>query len=788
MKKTTRIAFLLVLTMISMISSIQMTSATLISISKIQLQGGSEDDNGNWKGGYWVFSVAVDQADSMVGKLILPANTSVEMTDKDGSKFEVKTNVSIEFQFTPQKAYYKRLLKIPPAKDRLILPKYYRGGENKITTAMFWDTSVSSGKDVLSPHYTWAESSWHLYTLWNVRVYLKGKLIGNATFNTEGGTKDLVVHTTEGNILIKHLGRLQGDYGQPQVPSGAVIFNEQYVYESDALKYIKYDDGGELKKWDSVEHVVRILEGSEAYSVYWTGDVRWTPNKFCDVNTSEVEYRPAPYQLDWWGMRVIDAGKGWEAADDFWNYARNPVLPPIFPSDKNDATAQYDSLIEYLNRKTARGNIADSWLDGYEGWHIEYNNGEAKAVVVDVPWGAYSGIPLAVCYVPTELVKTWVYRIPISNVKIESVKWQEGTKTTDIIDTKRCAVTLKQYAKVRSSATIYATVSTDRASITPMTKTITLDKGEEATYWFEVKNLGVNDTLEGTVTFTIKRTWDGVVTDKNSELKFKLIPQSSEWTIVDVLVTDRISKNPVSGIMVYCSAEGMDLKQGVTGDRGIVTFNLGTYSGSITLQTKETKEYKSATVSTMVSGRSQVEIQLEKQNEKVSVAEIPPWILVAILCGSLIAITWVAIIYKDRRMSKMHRTKISMLYKQYCKDMGVDVKNLATTGFKTSKSLVKRILGEFGIVGKKLESLKLLMFGVFVGVIGLFWYSNVSPFLSKFLPWLPQGFSIKLGWFSIWIGVDSVLITIGALFVIAGLYDILRSKTVKVVVSEENKE
>lgn len=485
-------------------------SGTVVSPpQQIVLQGGGEE-NGVWKGGYWVFTSVVDQADSFVGSISLGANTS----EKFDNGTRIETRKTLEIEVTPEMAYYKRALKLMDVGDRIVSPTTYEGSLTWYGTCGY-DLSKAVNAVVVKT-YTWAEASWAKYTVFNVTVLLDGKEVGAARFNTEKGTKDLVVPTVNGSILIKDLGRLEGDYSEPQVPSDIVIFDNRYIYGGDAVRYVRYDHGRTTHYWGSDKSNLCYIEGSEAFSTYWYGNVRWNSN--ADIDDC-VKDSPAPFQgPGTMGYDIADSAKGWKQDDSFGCSGRTPIAPNIFPENGSD------SLIEYLNLKTSGGNIAKSWMDGYN-WHLEYANGEPDAIVVSLPWGVYSGSPMVTFYVPSELVDTWVYRPAISDVHVLKAAW---TNSSDICNNASCQLTLFQNSMVLSSATIQAETS-ERAKVFPTEETVTMQPNATLTLGFTVTNLGVSDDTSGMVSFRVLRSWDGLETDSTSlsfTLKKPVMPQN----------------------------------------------------------------------------------------------------------------------------------------------------------------------------------------------------------------------------------------------------------------------
>ncbi|MEM5793917.1 MAG: hypothetical protein QXS48_03360 [Candidatus Aenigmatarchaeota archaeon] len=503
--------------------------ATLLTPPQnVQLQGGDEDSSGNWRGGYWVFTAAVDQMDNFEGRIKLPANTTQPLKDEEGAK--IKTKKTVEIVIKPVKSYFKRLLKLAPIEDRIVAPKVYRGCASKLIGNVWYEKDVSIPATVVK-YYQWGEPSWEKYTIFEVSVYLEGTLMGKASLNTEAGEKEFVVNTPKGPVLIKNLGRLEGDFSEPHVPE-IVLFNENYIFTSEALQYIRYDHGATTVYYPSKSCVLCYIKDSKAYSTFWFGVVRWNP---CAVSDKDVAGSPAPFKQPDLAYPIIDSEKGWVARDGFWdiNFIRDPIAPPIYPSE-----GDY-SLMWYLNKMTSQGNIAKTWLRGYK-WQIEMKDGEPHAVIVEIPWGAYSGAPIVTFFVPTELAETWVYRPPIADIRIESVKWV-GSSEIEAAGKRKCEVVLKQYAKTASSAIVIADTSTSRASIKPTSVTITLKPNETEKLSFEVENLGVASETEGKVFFYVKRSWDGLVTS-NAYLSFKLLPPVLPDNNTEIV--DRTPPNP----------------------------------------------------------------------------------------------------------------------------------------------------------------------------------------------------------------------------------------------------
>ena len=464
-----------------------------------------------------LLQIAVDQADSFEGKVLLPANT----TGKQDAETRIYTNRSVEISIKPQQAYYRRELMESEISNRYVTPIVYKGGVDHTWLLVGYvgiDKSVSIDP-LICDHYTWAERAWTRYTTYTVEIRINGTLVGNATMNTEAGTKTLVVSTPYGDAMFKHIGTLAPDVEDPQVPTDPVIFSKDYIYDSEALQYIRYDHGKTEAQWYNSPSLYYISD-TEAFSAYWFGNVRWKGGDTEKDTPAPCKYLGSGIMG---GFDAIDCGKGWKDATTWANYKREPIRPVVFPENGSD------SLISYLNRKCSMGNIATTWLEGYD-WNIEYSNGKPSAVVVKLPWGAYSGTPVVNCLLPSKLADTIVWHAPLSQMKIVDARWVNGSEC-DASKTLWGQLTLQQFANVESSALITAELSTDKAEIDGFPQTVTLPFNKTKVIDFYVTNKGVDDNTEATIQFTVRRSFDEIITNSTVMrfiLRAPIIPTLSD--------------------------------------------------------------------------------------------------------------------------------------------------------------------------------------------------------------------------------------------------------------------
>ena len=331
-----------------------------------------------------------------------------------------------------------------------------------------------------------------------------------------------------------------------------------------------------------------------------------------------------------------------------------PVSPNIFPEDGSD------SLIKYLNMKTSGGNIAKTWLNGYNDWHFEYQDGQPSAVVVDLPWGAYSGSPIVTFYIPSELTDTWVYHPPIANVKIDKAEWINGN---DIKTNATCRLTLRQTSTITSSAVI--TAKTDnRATVTPRSITITMKPNTVQTIDFQVSNLGVTDDTSGQVSFIVTRSWDGQQTDSTT-LRYTLKKPEMPKNMTDV--TDRT--NDVADRNKQNTTE------------------------------HEIPEDKS------LNNKTQDKVPDNKIPEIILLEHDTPWLLITIIaCGTVILLATIIAVYKSKAVKKK------------------DIQTTLITVGKISKSGINEGLHIGKSLFKRSPTIR-AMTGIFVGT-GMIWFGT----------------------------------------------------------------
>jgi hypothetical protein len=236
-------------------------------------------------------------------------------------------------------------------------------------------------------------------------------------------------------------------------------------------------------------------------------------------------------------------------------------------------------------------------------------------------------------------------------VKITSVAWETGESIRQISGTAVALVNVVQKARVKSSFRITAFASVPTAKVSPAEQTFTLEPNATMTVRFNVQNLGVQADTDGYITFVVYETWTGTETDRNSNLRFKLLAASTTTTILDVLCVDKETGLAVSGIIVYVSYGSGESKNGITGANGMATFSLGNYRGQATISTLPTDVYKQSTLSVTVSGKSSATLYLEKQGKGGGWEDWWTYVLIGIVIVMAVVLAFVV----SKKRSKMRR-------------------------------------------------------------------------------------------------------------------------------------
>lgn len=594
-KKTRNALAMMALGLVAVAAAVGMLGGplgTIISINQIYVDAsGGTDQNGKLTGSFWNIVAAVTTNDVVSG-VTLPKGTNGS-TIINGIQEIVHTNATVEIRIDPQQPYLTRKIK---RVDVMVSPKTYRSWGLK-PAGVDIDKQISVSAVTLT-YYTWDEPQFRIYAPYDISVYQNGVLIGTKTINTEGVAAIQTVDTSAGTIRIENLGGLTGNYLTPNVPSQISFWSggKNYVYDwAQCNSYVPYDQGVTFDPTGLVTDKMNFIRqgSSNAYSLYWYGQYyRWVP--------ALGDNSPAGFQTAGYGAAPIDQNLygGWMAVDDFWAYHRDPVAPPIYPTDKSSLPAdkkQYKSLTEYIEGKGV-ANLAYGLFSQWQSWEI---NPSQFYVRINIPWGAYQ-VPIVNFRVPTELADTWIDKPPISNVRVSATWDRTGTKSIEILNTERIRVDLTQLSQQLSGCHLTATSSVTNAHVYPPDMTVpSMAPGENRTVYFDVTNSGT--TIETAVVITIVSydTYANQEKSRDSITGTLLVNVGQEETVLRLLCKDSVTKSPVVGAhvqIVYPPGAGTQ-KDGFTTNDGSIQFLVsgsGTsgYTGQVFIQVPESTKYK----------------------------------------------------------------------------------------------------------------------------------------------------------------------------------------------------
>lgn len=608
---------------------LELQSFTIVDISKLTVLPQGEEVEGIWTGSFWSIEAYVTSSESVQGFMAVAENQSYTI-EIEGTKYDLRSGANIEIVIDPEQPYFVRTIRSVLTE---VVPSTYQSGMHKITQAIFQEKGEGIVDDLWCQHFDWAEPGWRWYCPYWITVLKDGEEIGRKLLNSEGEDSIQIVETSEGPIRIEHLGMLSGEYKTVEVPEQIAIFDKSYVYDYQFCSpYMEYDKGVQFQYCG--HYLCEITPGStNAYSTYWYGpDYRW-----------DDDLKPAGFagRDPYFGMIDERLYGGWTEEDSTWVWKRNPLRPVIFPHDKYILPTEkqhFRCLTEYLEYKGAT-NIATTIFDRFERWELQEDE-----VKIYIPWGAY-GTPLVHFLVPTELADTFVYRPTISDVEITDSYWKlTGGKHTDLYGSQRIAVELYQKAEVKSSCEVKIKPSTEHVSVFPLRKILTLEPGERMVTTFDLTNLGVESEISGFVTLQVYELWGHSLTSEDMSLTYKLMPQTTEKAILDLLVVDKETQKGVVGIHVFIQYGVEFTKEGFSDTHGKVgPFDLGDYRGTVQISTGETATYKPAYRTVTVSGGyNSFTIELLKHGEEDGDEPWPWW---ALLLGIAVPVSAGAIAY-----------------------------------------------------------------------------------------------------------------------------------------------
>jgi len=600
---------------------------SVFSVSQITLQQQGYEDSATheWKNSYWVIALVTDTFEHYKAVSYTFNNEEAQGANTIGEKTLV-VNSEIKVTIIPEKPYYERSMQYV---TYTVYPKTYGAYMNKVSTSIIGklgeDTAVPELKATVLQFTT---ESWKLYTPFTIQLYKNGVLKDEKSVNTLGGTETVTLTADSGETLrVQNLGKLGTGLGEPQI-GDVIVFDTAHIfkvegnvlgeiqYDKDTYSYSRYWFGGGPYYYAVSGYgsgpVVRWPDGSPAHYWLWGGI-----NEPMENSMFPGVYR-ADATFDYW-MKPY-------AADVFND---KPQGTPI-PDSKGPGTPLGYSLVNYLTN--LRGHTLYTLSD-----FDEYNQGieiKDNKMRIYLPLSSVNNV--VTVWISTELADAVVYQPVAAKGTITAISW---LGSGEISDKDVAIVTVRQDGQDGGRITVTASETTGYPmSVSPQTDAVILDYGGSHTFFFTVKNLGTGTAQSGTLQFTLTND-DGEQTDQKT-LGFTLQPQIGDQTLLTVTLYDKDSVKP-SSVLVTVNY-GVNSKAGVTSN-GYVTFDLGTYKGSVSIASQETDAYAAASTTTIVSaGQNTVFLKLQKKGQTSLWDLLVEWVKANV--ALVVAVTAIAVV------------------------------------------------------------------------------------------------------------------------------------------------
>jgi hypothetical protein len=641
------LAFALILIALYIISKVPLRLLSVFSVSQITLQAqGYEDPSTHeWKGSYWVIGLVTDTLEHYEG--ITYTFDDEEAKSLDANTIGEKTlivNSEIKITIIPMKPYYERSMQYA---TYTVYPKTYGTWMNKVLRSLGKlgeDTAIPELKATVMQ---FTDESWKLYTPFKVQLYKNGVLKDEKVINTLGGTETIILteDSPEETVKVQNLGKLGTGLGEPAF-GNIIMFDPAHIFkvEGNIINEIKYDmdDYSYSNYWFGGGDHYTAKHDPDTGSYYPNANwkvLRWADGSPAHYFIDEMDLLPViQTAFPVWGTEF----RGVYRADTLSDYQMLPVKADIFqdkPKDNPVSGSPYGySLVNYL--VNVRGHRLYT-LDDFD----EYNQGVEivdNKMRIYLPLSSFNN--MVTVWISTEVADAIVYQpVPAQGV-VTSVEWLAGGSISDKDVAK---VTVKQEGSDGGRITVSVSGYEGLPiSVSPTMDSVILDYGETYTFFFTVTNLGTAAEASGTLVFTATNDLGEVTSSKT--LGFTILPQMGDQTILTVNLYDEDGIKP-SGIAVTVNY-GVDSQTAVSSD-GYVTFNLGAYTGGVSVATQETSMYEAASASTTVqAGQNTVFMELKKKaGDKTILDLILEWLEQNYMSVAVILIVLAAAVYMARK-------------------------------------------------------------------------------------------------------------------------------------------
>ena len=557
---------LVIVLALSLLGGSSFLPSSIISISNVTIdpQGGTINQNGELTGAYWVVIMTADQINDNLDAIKFDNSTIPSDAKFQGQELKVKSTITIRVD--PGQPYYTRQMELLPVE---VCPNVYGTAQRKALPYDWIKLGTNIGGSVSSGHYEWASTpdgqQWKKTTPFTITVLKNGQQVGNTlNFNTDGGTNQVLVPTGEGNVIIRNLGMLAGQYSAPDYDQVVLFAQTNQMFEGvKAKQLMKSPFPAQPYQISSG----KITTGLDTFAAYWFGTSVWDDGMPQAVQGSGYPYTITP----------SDAFGGWKWGDDSNFYRRLPVKPEIWDDSKLSTDKQkFGTVADFLDRNCQR-------IDLNIGAGRGSINTSTKLYKLPIPWNALSyGAPVFQVLIPTALADTFVYRPPVSNVKILSIN-QPSNTGEKLYTTYIGSITLKQESTVLSDTELSFQIPSGLPlTINPNPIQISLKPGETKTIPIYFLNPGNDvDGRQIQVTAVTRELFTGSTTD--TKIFTVILGARTEQTVSLAVYTLEAGTGTPLDVQVtvkHNPADGTPTQQSYTID-GQHTFDLGTYQGQV---------------------------------------------------------------------------------------------------------------------------------------------------------------------------------------------------------------
>jgi len=329
----------------------------------------------------------------------------------------------------------------------------------------------------------------------------------------------------------------------------------------------------------------------------------------------------------------------YQTLTDLYFYPAKPICLYEDPPWKKGAYC----MLSYLKTKAnmLQPSQLNNWGLGNEIAVNDQGDYELRIKAPDASWQHTYTIEIS-----TELVNAYVYQTSYAQAKIQKV-WWESSGTSDSgkipvgVNVDKLFVTVENTADW--GGIVYLTCKASTSGIGYQGNSHVFQAHETYTFTIPISNYGVTQETKGQLQIS---AIDGEGTvDDNATATYTLLSGNVVTVTTLNLVVKDTSGAVVPGIVVTIKY-GAQTDIGTSDIDGVVSFTLGTYTGTVNVKTIETETYQSTTVDIEVkSGINSKDIVVLKKGE-IDWQKYIPYIIVGVV--SAIALGTAAYALKRR--------------------------------------------------------------------------------------------------------------------------------------------